>query len=88
LGSSAHEVLAPVGNPEELASRILDLLRDNRRRETIGDANEIRALSEFTAGRMAETYLSLMEKNFRPFAPATHPPLPSSFPPELSEGNT
>lgn len=88
LGPSAGEVLAPAGDAEELASRILDLLRDKKRRETLGQANKVRALSEFTVGRMVESYLSLIEKHFRPFAPGVRPSLSSGCPPELSQGNT
>ena len=88
LGPSADEVVAPAGDAEELASRILDLLRDRKRREALGQANKRRALSEFTVGRMVEGYLRLMEEHLRPFAPEVRPSIPSGCPPELSEGNT
>jgi glycosyltransferase involved in cell wall biosynthesis len=66
LGRSAAEVLVPPGDAEKLASSILDLLRDDRRREGLGEANRRRALSEFTVGRMAESYLDVMHQNLRP----------------------
>jgi glycosyltransferase involved in cell wall biosynthesis len=65
LGPSADEVLVPAGDPEKLASRILELLHDKRRRQALGEANKRRSLSEFTVSRMAESYLRVMEEHFR-----------------------
>ena len=74
LGPNADEVVVPAGSSEEFASRVTDLLRDKSRRDAMGAANKRRALSEFTVGRMVDSYLRLMEEHFqlsrlRPRAP-------------------
>jgi len=66
LGPNADEVLVPAADPEALAARILDVMMDPGRRTSLGEANKTRALSEFTAGRMAEAYLNVMAEHFRP----------------------
>jgi glycosyltransferase involved in cell wall biosynthesis len=83
-----NDVLAPAENAEELASRIMDLLVDKTRRDTAGEANKARALSEFTVRGMAEKYLRIMDQRFRPSRLRPHRRIASSRPTELSEGKT
>jgi glycosyltransferase involved in cell wall biosynthesis len=75
IGPAADEVLVPAGDSEKLASRLLELLRDEGRRNALGEANRRRALSEFTVRRMVSGYLNAMEQYLRPSDVKTLPPV-------------
>jgi glycosyltransferase involved in cell wall biosynthesis len=63
LGPRAGEVVAPPGDAETYAAKILELLVNRERRLELGEANRVRARTEFTVGRMADRYLRVIQTN-------------------------
>lgn len=63
LGPQATEVVAPPGDAQRYAGKILDLLHNREKRIALGEANRVRALSEFTVERMADRYLQSIQMN-------------------------
>lgn len=59
----AGAVVAP-GDADMFAARMLDLLRDAQRRQTLGEANAVRIRNEFSVQRMTDRYLQLICENF------------------------
>lgn len=63
IGPGASDVVAPPGDPERFAGKILDLLGNRESRMALGEANRVRALTEFTVERMADRYLQVIQEN-------------------------
>jgi glycosyltransferase involved in cell wall biosynthesis len=53
--------LVPPGAPDELASRLRDLLHDQPKRERMGAEGRRRALSDFAASRMVEQIVAVYD---------------------------
>lgn len=60
LGDAALKSVVPPGDPNQLASRLLDFLRNPSERELQGAANRERILQEFSVERMARLHLQVI----------------------------
>lgn len=57
------EFLYPAGDAEQLARKVLELLRNRDRRLTSGAANRARIVSEFSVEQMAKRHLRIIQQN-------------------------
>jgi glycosyltransferase involved in cell wall biosynthesis len=72
VGAQGYELLAPPGDAEAMAERILRLASDSALRSRVGEANRARVETEFSPRLMCERTASLMEGFMRgpkPVAP-------------------
>jgi len=60
LSPDSHRFLAPVGDTEALADRILKLASDGEERARLGAANRLRVETEFSPQRMCEQNVALI----------------------------
>ena len=67
--NAEDDVLVPPGDAGRFAQALLSLLRDQPRREAIGEMNLARIRSEFSVERMAERYLQIVQETWQPFPP-------------------
>lgn len=65
VGSHSKEYLAPAGDAEALADRILKLANDAGRRAALGAANRQRIETDFSPQRMCEQVVALMIESLR-----------------------
>ena len=63
LGPDA-ETLASPGDVNAFASLLLDLLRNQQKRDLLGEANRLRMKNEFSVERMADRYLKIVREEW------------------------
>lgn len=63
LGPNAGDILFPPGDAEACARKLLALMRDQRIRVSLGNANRERIRTEFSVQRLAERYIEVIGQN-------------------------
>jgi glycosyltransferase involved in cell wall biosynthesis len=62
LGPDCADMLVTPGDPGQFALKLLDLLRNRAKRESLGAANAARIRSEFSVERMTERHLQVIRE--------------------------
>jgi glycosyltransferase involved in cell wall biosynthesis len=62
LGPDCADVLVTPGSSDQLARKLLDVLRNRKKRESLGEANAVRIRTEFSVDRMVERHLQVIRQ--------------------------